>query len=156
MGTGNLTLLFAYENPKNAQKSLKTLNLEIIHNVVSTGTNFSWGGGEGNGFLCALLVVLGSQGVVVRCTAAIFFHMVDWTLFAVFLRHFFFFFFGLFFDYWLVRIIVVFIFRIKRMGGMKESQISAEIDLMATKENKKWARPPISLNFEVNKFFIPA
>ena len=32
---------------------------------------------------------------------------------------------------------------------MKESQISAEIDLMATKENKKWARPPISLNFEV-------
>ena len=69
---------------------------------------------------------------------------------------FFFFFFGLFFDYWLVRIIVVFIFRIKRMGGMKESQISAEIDLMATKENKKWARPPISLNFEVNKFFIPA
>lgn len=39
--------------------------------------------------------------------------------------------------------------RIKRMGGMKESQISAEIDLMATKENKKWARPPISLNFEV-------
>ena len=40
-------------------------------------------------------------------------------------------------------------YRIKRMGGMKESQISAEIDLMATKENKKWARPPISLNFEV-------
>ena len=36
------------------------------------------------------------------------------------------------------------------MGGMKESQISAEIDLMATKDNKKWARPPISLNFEVN------
>jgi len=35
------------------------------------------------------------------------------------------------------------------MGGMKESQISAEIDLMATKDNKKWARPPISLNFEV-------
>ena len=40
-------------------------------------------------------------------------------------------------------------YRIKRMGGMKESQISAEIDLMATKDNKKWARPPISLNFEV-------
>ena len=35
------------------------------------------------------------------------------------------------------------------MGGMKESQISAEIDLMATKDNKKLARPPISLNFEV-------
>lgn len=36
------------------------------------------------------------------------------------------------------------------MGGMKESQISAEIDLMTTKDNKKWARPPISLNFEVS------
>ena len=33
---------------------------------------------------------------------------------------------------------------------MKESQISAEIDLMTTKDNKKWARPPISLNFEVS------
>ena len=41
------------------------------------------------------------------------------------------------------------------MGGMKESQISAEIDLMATKENKKWARPPISLNFEVMNFYSP-
>ena len=45
--------------------------------------------------------------------------------------------------------------RIKRMGGMKESQISAEIDLMATKDNKKWARPPISLNFEVTIIIIP-
>ena len=45
--------------------------------------------------------------------------------------------------------------RIKRMGGMKESQISAEIDLMATKDNKKWARPPISLNFEVIIIIIP-
>ncbi|KAM7445307.1 AP-2 complex subunit mu [Porites harrisoni] len=41
------------------------------------------------------------------------------------------------------------LWKIKRMGGMKESQISAEIDLMTTKDNKKWARPPISLNFEV-------
>ena len=85
---------------------------------------------------------------------------MDWQLFTVLFLSFFlsFFFFCLLFDYWLVRItiIVVFIFRIKRMGGMKESQISAEIDLMATKENKKWARPPISLNFEVNKFVIPA
>ena len=45
--------------------------------------------------------------------------------------------------------------RIKRMGGMKESQISAEIDLMATKDNKKWARPPIYLNFEVIMIAIP-
>lgn len=40
-------------------------------------------------------------------------------------------------------------YRIKRMGGMKESQISAEIELMPAKETKKWSRPPISLNFEV-------
>ena len=49
----------------------------------------------------------------------------------------------------LMKIVVCVCCRIKRMGGMKESQISAEIDLMATKDNKKWARPPISLNFEV-------
>ena len=48
-----------------------------------------------------------------------------------------------------MKIVVSICRRIKRMGGMKESQISAEIDLMATKDNKKWARPPISLNFEV-------
>lgn len=48
-----------------------------------------------------------------------------------------------------MKIVVSVCCRIKRMGGMKESQISAEIDLMATKDNKKWARPPISLNFEV-------
>ncbi|KAK3738110.1 hypothetical protein QZH41_013841 [Actinostola sp. cb2023] len=41
------------------------------------------------------------------------------------------------------------VWKIKRMGGMKESQISAEIELMPTKDSKKWARPPISLNFEV-------
>lgn len=35
------------------------------------------------------------------------------------------------------------------MGGMKESQISAEIDLLPTSEKKKWNRPPISMNFEV-------
>ena len=48
-----------------------------------------------------------------------------------------------------MKIVVSICRRIKRMGGMKESQISAEIDRMATKDNKKWARPPISLNFEV-------
>jgi AP-2 complex subunit mu-1 len=41
------------------------------------------------------------------------------------------------------------LWKIKRMGGMKESQISAEIDLLPTAEKKKWNRPPISMNFEV-------
>ncbi|CAI4231038.1 unnamed protein product [Auanema sp. JU1783] len=42
------------------------------------------------------------------------------------------------------------VWKIKRMGGMKESQISAEIDLLATgAERKKWNRPPVSMNFEV-------
>ena len=35
------------------------------------------------------------------------------------------------------------------MGGMKESQISAEIELLQTDSKKKWTRPPISMNFEV-------
>ncbi|XP_074148110.1 AP-2 complex subunit mu-A-like [Sminthopsis crassicaudata] len=41
------------------------------------------------------------------------------------------------------------VWKIKRMAGMKESQISAEIELLPTKDKKKWARPPISMNFEV-------
>ncbi|GMR61432.1 hypothetical protein PMAYCL1PPCAC_31627, partial [Pristionchus mayeri] len=42
------------------------------------------------------------------------------------------------------------VWKIKRMAGMKESQISAEIDLLATgNEKKKWNKPPISMNFEV-------
>uniref|UniRef100_A0A8C1V9B8 Adaptor related protein complex 2 subunit mu 1a n=1 Tax=Cyprinus carpio TaxID=7962 RepID=A0A8C1V9B8_CYPCA len=44
---------------------------------------------------------------------------------------------------------VTFLLRIKRMAGMKESQISAEIELLPTNDKKKWARPPISMNFEV-------
>lgn len=40
------------------------------------------------------------------------------------------------------------VWKIKRMGGMKESQLSAEIELMSN-EKKKWTRPPISMNFEV-------
>ena len=40
-------------------------------------------------------------------------------------------------------------FRIKRMGGMKECQLSAEIELLNTNDKKKWTRPPISMNFEV-------
>ncbi|XP_038575437.1 AP-2 complex subunit mu-B-like [Micropterus salmoides] len=41
------------------------------------------------------------------------------------------------------------VWKIKRMAGMKESQISAEIELLPTNDKKKWARPPISMNFEV-------
>uniref|UniRef100_A0A0K0EV70 AP-50 (inferred by orthology to a D. melanogaster protein) n=2 Tax=Strongyloides TaxID=6247 RepID=A0A0K0EV70_STRVS len=43
------------------------------------------------------------------------------------------------------------VWKIKRMGGMKESQISAEIDLLNTGavEKKRWNKPPISMNFEV-------
>ncbi|XP_033104601.1 AP-2 complex subunit mu isoform X2 [Anneissia japonica] len=41
------------------------------------------------------------------------------------------------------------VWKIKRMGGMKESQISAEIELLPTNDKKKWSRPPISMNFEV-------
>ncbi len=44
--------------------------------------------------------------------------------------------------------------RIKRMAGMKESQISAEIELLPTNDKKKWARPPISMNFEVSECVI--
>lgn len=40
------------------------------------------------------------------------------------------------------------------MAGMKESQISAEIELLPTNDKKKWARPPISMNFEVRMQFI--
>lgn len=46
---------------------------------------------------------------------------------------------------------VALVFRIKRMAGMKESQISAEIELLPTNDKKKWARPPISMNFEVRE-----
>lgn len=40
------------------------------------------------------------------------------------------------------------VWKIKRMGGQKDSQLSAEIELMPN-DKKKWARPPISMNFEV-------
>ena len=32
------------------------------------------------------------------------------------------------------------VWKIKRMGGMKESQISAEIELLETETKKKWTR----------------
>jgi len=40
------------------------------------------------------------------------------------------------------------VWKMKRMAGMKENHISAEIELLPTAE-KKWSRPPISMNFEV-------
>ncbi|KAK2102856.1 AP-2 complex subunit mu [Saguinus oedipus] len=46
------------------------------------------------------------------------------------------------------------VWKIKRMAGMKESQISAEIELLTTNDKKQWARPPISMNFEVP--FVPS
>merc|ERR1712156_985537 len=36
-----------------------------------------------------------------------------------------------------------------QLSCMKESQISAEIELLTTDTKKKWTRPPISMNFEV-------
>lgn len=41
------------------------------------------------------------------------------------------------------------VWKIKRMAGMKECQLSAEIELLNTEKGKKWTRPPISMNFEV-------
>lgn len=53
------------------------------------------------------------------------------------------------------RLIIMFSYRIKRMGGMKESQISAEIDILSTgTEKKKWNRPPVSMNFEVSLVYF--
>lgn len=41
------------------------------------------------------------------------------------------------------------VWKIKRMAGMKETQLSAEVELLETDTKKKWTRPPISMNFEV-------
>ncbi|XP_013784812.1 AP-2 complex subunit mu-like [Limulus polyphemus] len=41
------------------------------------------------------------------------------------------------------------VWKIKRMLGMKETQLSAEIALLQTDTKKKWNRPPILMNFEV-------
>ena len=42
--------------------------------------------------------------------------------------------------------------RMKRMAGMKECSLNAEIELLNTNDKKKWTRPPISMNFEVISF----
>ena len=49
---------------------------------------------------------------------------------------------------------IITFFRIKRLAGMKETQLSAEIELLETDTKKKWTRPPISMNFEVCKLSI--
>ena len=36
------------------------------------------------------------------------------------------------------------------MGGMKECQLSAEVELLNRNDKKKWTRPPISMYFEVS------
>ncbi|VVC31659.1 Clathrin adaptor, mu subunit, conserved site,Clathrin adaptor, mu subunit,Mu homology [Cinara cedri] len=41
------------------------------------------------------------------------------------------------------------IWKIKKMSGMKETQLTADIDLLVTENEKKWVRPPISLSFTI-------
>ncbi|KAI0986367.1 hypothetical protein GJ496_004915 [Pomphorhynchus laevis] len=41
------------------------------------------------------------------------------------------------------------IWRVKRMAGMKEFHLGAEIELLADEQKKKWNRPPISMSFHV-------
>jgi len=43
------------------------------------------------------------------------------------------------------------VWKLKRMNGLKECTLSAEIEILQTTagEQKRWARPPISMNFEV-------
>jgi len=42
------------------------------------------------------------------------------------------------------------VWKLRRLGGMKECQLSAEIELLqAGDKTKKWTRPPISMSFEV-------
>ena len=40
------------------------------------------------------------------------------------------------------------------MAGLKEAQLTAEIELLPSTENRKWQRPPISMNFEVFKIML--
>ena len=66
----------AHDNLKNVHKNVqKRYNIfkPGLLNVLSTGTNIK----KKIGFLCALWAVLGSQGIVVKRTAAIFFLTAD-------------------------------------------------------------------------------
>ena len=52
---------------------------------------------------------------------------------------------------WLLTLYTV-VCRIRQMQGMRETQLTAEIELLPTSEaakQKQAARPPISMNFEV-------
>ena len=41
------------------------------------------------------------------------------------------------------------------MAGMKECQLSAEIELLSTSDKqKRWTRPPISMSFEVSNTIL--
>ena len=67
----------AHENFNNVHKKVQKgykIFKPTIHNVLSTGTNI-----VKIGFPCVLYAVLGSQGIVVKCTAAIFFPTVDYS-----------------------------------------------------------------------------
>ena len=55
----------AHKNPKKRSENFKP----YIHNVVSTGMNFAK--------IWLSMALLGSQGIVVKSTAAIFFRMVE-------------------------------------------------------------------------------
>ncbi|XP_018655561.1 putative clathrin coat associated protein ap-50, partial [Schistosoma mansoni] len=47
------------------------------------------------------------------------------------------------------------LFRIRRISGMKDCQLSAEIELLqASDKQRRWMRPPISMNFEVGLSFF--
>ena len=63
----------------------------------------------------------------------------------LFLFYFFFFLFFFFF--------FSFFFRMRRMAGLKESQISAEVELLPSGDStqKQITKAPISMNFEVSK-----
>ena len=63
------------ENPKTAHKNAQKRSENFkpcIHNFVSAEINLTK-----YGFLCVLMALFGSQGIVVKCTAAIFFRTVD-------------------------------------------------------------------------------
>ena len=65
-----------HKNPKTAHKNAqkRSENFQpFIHNFVSTGMNL-----PKYGLLCVLMALLGSQSIVVKCTAAIF--SVQWIL----------------------------------------------------------------------------
>jgi hypothetical protein len=56
------------------------------------------------------------------------------------------------FVYCMLVLQLLFPYRIRQMQGMRETQLTAEVELLPTSEvakQKQAARPPISMNFEV-------